>query len=1155
MKKRLLSVCLAVMMIVGLMPANAFAEEGGVAAGSAVQIGSYYKVDDANGGIVDEGAPSLAEGATLQSYENGFVTINKTIEGTDTENEFIINLDVTTKSKIEQVEMSEDAAVVLVIDTSNSMNDSRLSQAKRAAQAFINAFVEEGAVRKIAIVKFSGNNSTGRVNGATTIKNGSQNWIDAKDLARTGSDICAPIQGLRREGGTNIEAGLVLAKNLLADSSLKDIKNKNIVLLTDGKPTYGVDREDADLTSNSVICPSGADMIGDGTSTTHQIHTQVEDYVKNTIVPAGINPYAVFVGDQSVECTKYRCIDTDGKSWLASAGFTAFAASDSDDLASIFEKISEIIEMQAKAWILEDPMGANIEFLGFTSAAAADSERVCVGDKITWNLRLAEATETTVGDETVYEYGLSYRIKLDNLAEDFDETKYYATNGVTSLSYLLTTNNNGTETYKLGYAYANIPSVKGLEGGFSFNKVGSFGEALPGAAFTLTSVEDSSVKWTAVADENGVVSFAGIPSGHAYTLTETTVPDGYTGTEAKNVTVSYGVVYAGLGEENTVINTSETATITVEKKWVDGDNQDGLRPESITVQLLADKGPEHEAVVITPDEEGNWKYTWTGLEVYYGGEKINYSVKEVDVPDGYESNEEDFVITNTHTPATTEKTVTKIWQDAGNQDGIRPESITVQLLANGEAYGEAVVIPAAAGDTWTYTWTGLPEFKEGEPITYTVEEKDVPAAYTAEAAGMTITNSYTPATRDITVTKAWVDGNNQDGNRPESILVQLYANGEKVGEPVSLNAANGWEYTYEGLAQKANGADIEYTVEELNVPEEYTVTINGFDITNSYDPKVTSVTVSKVWEDADNQDGIRPESITVFLYADEIETDKSVVLNDENEWTAAFEGLPVYQNGQEIDYYVVEAEVEGYESVVTGNASDGYIITNTHKTETVAIAGTKTWDDNDNQDGIRPESIIVNLLADGEKVDSKEVTEADEWTYDFGLLPKYAEGKEIKYTVAEVEVEGYEVEVDGFDLVNTHAPELTQIPVSKVWKDTEDKDGIRPDSITVKLLANGEETGLVMKLTAEYNWEGLFAELPVYENGKAIEYTVEEEAVEGYTAAITGDAEEGFVITNTHAVTPDTGDHNNIGMYIALSAVCAAGLMVMLIMKKKAKNF
>ena len=90
--------------------------------------------------------------------------------------------------------------------------------------------------------------------------------------------------------------------------------------------------------------------------------------------------------------------------------------------------------------------------------------------------------------------------------------------------------------------------------------------------------------------------------------------------------------------------------------------------------------------------------------------------------------------------------------------------------------------------------------------------------------------------------------------------------------------------------------------------------------------------------------------------------------------------------------------------------------------ETISVEGNKTWEDGNNQDGIRPESITVNLLANGKVVKTATVTEEDNWSYVFSNLPKYAEGKEIVYTVSEEEVTGYEVKVDGYNLINTHVP-------------------------------------------------------------------------------------------------------------------------------------
>ncbi|MDQ8817479.1 Cna B-type domain-containing protein, partial [Streptococcus ruminantium] len=91
----------------------------------------------------------------------------------------------------------------------------------------------------------------------------------------------------------------------------------------------------------------------------------------------------------------------------------------------------------------------------------------------------------------------------------------------------------------------------------------------------------------------------------------------------------------------------------------------------------------------------------------------------------------------------------------------------------------------------------------------------------------------------LTVTKVWKDNNNQDGKRPGSIQVQLYANGEKLGEPVTLTADNKWTHTWTGLDKKANQKDIVYTVKEVSVVDGYTASVgkveNGnITITNTY---------------------------------------------------------------------------------------------------------------------------------------------------------------------------------------------------------------------------------------------------------------------------------------------------------------------------------
>src|SRR5699024_4636983 len=205
--------------------------------------------------------------------------------------------------------------------------------------------------------------------------------------------------------------------------------------------------------------------------------------------------------------------------------------------------------------------------------------------------------------------------------------------------------------------------------------------------------------------------------------------------------------------------------------------------------------------------------------------------------------------------------------------------------------------------------------------------------------------------------------------------------------------------------------------------------------------QITDISVEKKWNNA----GGETESVTVKL----LPTDQTAELNEENDWKATFKDLHVYdESGEEIDYEVEELEVDGYNSEVTGDKEDGFVVTNT---TTTSISGEKTWlDDLDEHP-----AITVELLANGTKVADVEVNEDTDWKYAFTDLDKYDEsGEEITYTIEEVEVEGYETTIDGFDITNLRVGE-TEVTGTKTWLDDDSEN--RPDSITVYLLANGEQ--------------------------------------------------------------------------------------------------
>ena len=600
-------------------------------------------------------------------------------------------------------------------------------------------------------------------------------------------------------------------------------------------------------------------------------------------------------------------------------------------------------------------------------------------------------------------------------------------------------------------------------------------------------------------DDNWHYEFVNLPkyaNGHEneskyenkYTITEDEVTD-----------------YTTIIEGNNVINTHEIEKISIEgvKTWIDNDNQDGKRPESITVNLKAN------GKVITTKEvtaADGWKYSFTDLDKYSNGKEIEYTVSENAVKD-YKTEIVGYDITNTHEKELTEVTVNKKWNDDNNRDGIRPDSIKVDLKANGKVVKTVTI---KASDNWTYTFTNLDKYSNGEEINYTVEEKTI-TGYESEVNGYEITNTHEIAKTTIEGVKTWIDNDNQDGIRPDSIKISLKADG-KVIATKEVTEKDEWKYSFTDLPVYENGKKINYTISEDKVAG-YTGVVSGYDIINTHKTETTTITVNKIWEDSSNNDGVRPDSIKINLYANgKLVKEGVVVTGNGDNWSYTFKDLPMNENGEKINYTVTEETVANYETSI-----DGLTITNNHQNEKISISGIKTWNDNNNQDGIRPDSIKVSLKANGKVIATKEVTAEDDWKYSFTNLDKYSNGEEIDYEITEEEVAGYTGVVNGYDITNTHNPIKTSLPVAKKWVDSNNQDGIRPDSIIIDLYADGTlllDKTVTIKNTD--NWNYTYTNLDKYSNGKEINYTVKEREVKDYTTTYEV-TDNGINVINTHS--------------------------------------
>ncbi|EFX56830.1 pilin isopeptide linkage domain protein [Streptococcus sp. C300] len=670
--------------------------------------------------------------------------------------------------------------------------------------------------------------------------------------------------------------------------------------------------------------------------------------------------------------------------------------------------------------------------------------------------------------------------------------------------------------------------------------------------FTLTD-QDGKVKETVKNDKDGNIAFSELEFDKAGTYTfkiaEKAGSDTSIKYDTKTVTATVTVVDKGKGaleatvsydDEKAFENTYTPAKteVPVKKVWKDENNQDGKRPTSVTVKLLADGQDTGKTLTLT--EANGWAGSFKDLDADKGGTPIQYTVVEVTVA-GYTSKvtgdaASGFTITNSYSPETVDVKATKNWDDANNQDGKRPTKITINLLADGEKVASKE-IQAATDGTWTATFEKLAKYKAGKEIKYTVTEEAV-AEYESTITDFTITNKYAPKEIDYKVTKVWNDANNQDGKRPESVTVQLYkkvGNADPVaveGKKLTLTAkektdANTWVASFTNLPQYEAGKEITYSIKEVDVPAGYKASVTGQVVTNTHNPDTVILSGTKVWKDNNNQDGKRTTSVKVQILNGE-KVVQEIEVSEKTGWKFESKKLPKYENGKEIKYTVKETAMTEYKATITTDKDGKYTITNEYTPEKIAVSGQKTWIDNNDQDRIRPASITVALLANGKETGKIAIATAETgWKYEFTELDRYQNGKAIEYTVKEVGVPtGYTATETGMNVTNTHTPEKTSVKGKKIWKDEDNKDGIRPASITVKLLADGKETGQTAIVSETSGWTYEFTGLDRYQEGKEIAYTVEEVNVpDGYTASV-----EGYNITNTHTPEkPTPGKPNEPG--------------------------
>lgn len=1110
--KKALSIFLMLLLVFGAIPIQASANDEYV---------NGLKVTNTTG----------ANSTTLNKLENGEVWMDKSVEYVGNG-----NFEVTLKAagrRFPKTGAGDPVDVVLVLDTSGSMSDNnKMTSMKNAAKNAVDAIIKNDNNNRVALVEYSA--TATKVLDFTRDKNTSNN-----------SGLKKRINDLTAVGGTNIQHGFYIAQKAINDrhDNYKNSHKPVIILLTDGQPTYYYKKTDL---NNATRTGYGYVATKDAVAWTVKQAKHAKDNVGKSIntggsgqelriytigfdinsIKDGYEYYQGLIGrnyhDQDSQKNAVRATLKPDKNNL-SGGYDASSylspwdngykywepesalidSSSANELNAIFDKIVKAtISVKPQSYtesggerhysdiVLEDIIGEGFEYVSrVTPPNQAGTETLKAEDNVvTW---------TIPGDEfKAMPYAENESQKNDINNSDIHEIKFKVKlkNGVGAETY------NTNQRALLNF---NKPDDSPWSGSSSLNNSNTGSITLEEDYVDISITIKKVVK--------------GPASGERDFSFDYWLEDG----ERKTETITVNGIEAG----------EETVTLQVPGS--------ALAAAGSSVRVYA-------------------KETSTTNEKFWTYDNVKQS-KEITKNDSSAV----FTFTNTYDPKGSLKVI-KDWDG-----GPKADEVTFELWKVGEdtVFGEGTLNGV---NDWTF------EFDDLELGTYRIVETPVPDDYgvsyidESEQAietivigvgnlnrEVTIVNTYKPPTGEITISKTWNDSDNAAGDRPEKLYVKYYGPGKSHGKP------DGWVVLTgdsEGIWSKTITVSKEgtYTFVEY-VPKDYSATArkqtakmsfaSGSDRTasvkfnNEYIEPKGEVTVTKEWEGDDNNQGYRPDKITVELTKTDIQEGDAPIFNielsNENSWEGTFENLDfgTYKIEEvKVNDYTTSYENNTQEVTITkdGERTAGITIINTFDNPTGKITVTKQWIESSKMMAgkVRPKTIEIQLYKGGVAQDGPVVLggTGDEWSHTFTGL-----SLDGKYTVKELSVNDYESVVEYTEgaseddksielnketrtgeilITNTNAEGT--IKVIKTWNHKNNPWKERPNSVKVTLYqrvetvevvepdVEGDEqteqtnvvTNRIGTKTIKKSNVAVFYGLDI---GEGISYYVEEEGVPFYT--------------------------------------------------------
>ncbi|WP_244660799.1 Cna B-type domain-containing protein [Erysipelothrix sp. strain 2 (EsS2-6-Brazil)] len=1089
-----------------------------------------------------EGHPStsvktITNSVQIDDMQEGSVRVFKTAKPIpNTINRWEISIDVYGRVK------REPSDIVLVLDTSGSMDPQknpqgidRISKAKREAIRFVNEIFERDDTARIALVSYG---TRVKTNSFHT-KNDATHLIDE-------------INNLKAEGGTFTQGALHEAKTLLNQSTAP---NKTIILLSDGQPTYRyplkakVNQELLGFEGNVMVqkryngqqrpfdtgIPSSGNYAIPGYRFKSLPNTDHFDYsapVYGTgneyyldqlgdVLSHENKNYFVYMSSADASIVESNQIhqeqihlysigfDTDDKGTeilkRISKGNYYDATSSRDNLDDIFKEISNNIFSAAKDIHIDDPM---------SDAFDVDMSRLDDALLPMYDSNQKRFNVRSLGlydyDSDIQHFGYHYEVKTNPLA-NINEHNFFELNKTTTITY--TDINNQTVKKEITVPQAKPTPVRLKTEVYKADK-----------SRNLKTDYQANVVFKSEHDEQKL--------HHVSAMNESTTSWSFTDYGA------YDVRIEALNVKDEAHNLKDYDVVYEYYEYVNGERKPVSRlniqnqPESYEVvvklyqkqlgTITIDKTVKQGSKTIYPDdififEVFNQDYKIDEIRLKAGEHKTltdlplgSYRVEEKTLEGfsprtpqqsleiTYQGRDHTLHFTNDVENKTSYE-VEKIWVGGTT----RHTDVLIDLKQNGTPLNIPKVLEK--GNT-KIEFTDLPRFDEaGNEYVYEPYEPNVPDHFESSVEGNKITNTYITPKRSYTASKIWDGG----PTVKPTITLQLYQNDQPY-DRIDLESGE-TSYTWNDLPETDDsGNTFKYHIDEINVPENYKMNLDGSTITNTYVSPTRDIIVTKEWIGGPD---IKP-TIEVALLADGHEVARQKI--ETGTTSITFKEQPINdRNGLPITYRAIETQ--GAHDYVNIPSEDPLVIKNEYRQPRITdpIIATKIWDGGPLE---KPEIEMIlyrQSVTNPERVDSKRLTNGQTKAIFTDLEKTDKNGNLYTYWVEEGDQEGllqehhYTAErIDAFTIVNHYHSPKTTFTMTKIW------DGgpeIKPE-IEVQLLKNGETVGNPIILhhgETTYTWTDLDE---FDKDGNIINYRVHEiNEPEGYIQALD---ETGAIITN-----------------------------------------